>query len=200
MIETLDFEKNNGLIPAVVQDEETSKVLMVGYMNKEALKKTLSEKKVTFYSRTKQRLWTKGETSGNFLKVVSIKEDCDQDTLLIKASPNGPVCHKGPDTCFSEDNIGKPVEFLATLEKLIKDRQRNPSEKSYTSKLFKKGINKIAQKVGEEAVELVIEAKDNNKELFLNEAADLMFHYLVLLRAKGYSLSEVIEILQERHQ
>lgn len=161
MIDTLDFEKNDGLIPVIVQDNETSKVLMLGYMNKEALKKTLSEKKVTFFSRTKQRLWTKGETSGNFLNVVAIKEDCDKDTLLIKATPNGPICHKGADTCFNEVNESKPVEFLATLEKIVKDRQRNPIEKSYTSKLFKRGINKIAQKVGEEAVELVIEAKDN---------------------------------------
>lgn len=197
-INQLDFKKNDGLIPAVVQDDVTNKVLMLGYMNMESLEKTLLEKKVTFFSRSKQRLWTKGESSGNFLNLVSIAKDCDNDTLLVKVNPVGPVCHTGADTCFEENN--QTNNFLLHLEKVIQDRRDNPSEKSYTTSLFKKGINKVAQKVGEEAVELVIEAKDNDKDLFLGEAADLMYHYLVLLAAKNYTLEEVIEILKERHQ
>lgn len=195
----LDFEKSGGLIPVIVQDEKTSKVLMLGYMNSEAFEKTKNEKRVTFFSRTKNRLWTKGETSGNFLDVVSIVEDCDNDTLLIKANPLGPVCHKGSDTCFNEKNSSNAL-FLEKLERIIRDRKNNPSAKSYTSDLFEKGINKIAQKVGEEAVELVIEAKDSNKDLFIGEAADLLFHYLVLLTAKDLTLEDVIKKLEERHK
>ena len=194
----LDFEKTGGLIPAIIQDLKTNKVLMLGYMNEEALQKTQELGKVTFYSRTKQRLWTKGEESGNFLNVVSIKEDCDNDTLLIKVNPVGPVCHTGADTCFEEKNAAS--DFLTYLEGVIQDRKANPSEKSYTTMLFNKGINKVAQKVGEEAVELIIEAKDNNESLFLNEAADLMYHYIVLLAAKGYKLEDVISVLKERHK
>jgi phosphoribosyl-ATP pyrophosphohydrolase/phosphoribosyl-AMP cyclohydrolase len=195
----IDFKKSpDGLVPAIVQDAATFRVLMLGYMNQEALDKTLQEKKVTFFSRSKQRLWTKGEESGNFLLLQDVKVDCDNDTLLIKANPVGPVCHTGADTCWNELNISN--DFLAKLESVITDRKNNPSEGSYTAKLFAKGINKIAQKVGEEAVEIVIEAKDNNEELFLNEAADLLFHYLVLLSAKGYQLSNVLDVLKERHK
>lgn len=195
----LDFAKQGGLIPVVVQDNTTLKVLMVGFMNEEAYQKTLSENKVTFFSRTKNRLWTKGEESGNFLNVVSIKQDCDNDTLLIKVNPVGPVCHTGADTCFDEKNTGK-APFLDYLAGVIHDRKVNPSEKSYTTSLFNKGINKIAQKVGEEAVEIVIEAKDDNKDLFLGEAADLMYHFLILLEAKEITMDEVIGRLQERHK
>lgn len=195
----INFEKSpDGLVPAIIQDAATGKVLMLGYMNQEALDKTLQEMKVTFFSRSKQRLWTKGEESGNFLLLQDVKVDCDQDTLLIKANPTGPVCHTGTDTCWGEVNTSN--DFLAKLESVIADRKLSPSESSYTSKLFKKGINKIAQKVGEEAVELVIEAKDDNRELFLNEAADLLFHYLILLNAKGYQLADVINVLKERHK
>jgi phosphoribosyl-ATP pyrophosphohydrolase/phosphoribosyl-AMP cyclohydrolase len=193
-----DFEKGNGLLPVIIQDFDTNKVLMLGYMNKEALQKTQAEGLVTFFSRSKNRLWTKGESSGNFLKVKQISIDCDEDTLLIKVLPHGPVCHTGTDTCFSEKNEGS--SFLFQLESVIKDRKINLNDDSYTASLFKKGINKIAQKVGEEAVELVIEAKDDNKELFLGEAADLLYHYLVLLSAKDFSLSDVIETLRKRHQ
>jgi phosphoribosyl-ATP pyrophosphohydrolase/phosphoribosyl-AMP cyclohydrolase len=195
----LDFNKYNGLIPAIIQDYQTGKVLMLGFMNQEAFDKTLYEKKVTFFSRTRKTLWTKGETSGNYLYVRDIIEDCDHDTLLIKAEPAGPVCHTGADTCFNEKNQMSEF-FIRHLIRVIHDRHENPSETSYTSSLFAKGINKIAQKLGEEAVELVIESKDNNKELFLNEAADLFFHYLVLLEAKGYSFDEIIEVLKERHK
>lgn len=195
----IDFEKNDGLVPAIIQDTVTNKVLMLGYMNQEALERTKDEGIVTFYSRSKRRLWTKGETSGNFLKVTQIKIDCDGDTLLIKANPVGPVCHTGADTCFNEQNKGKSV-FLDYLKEVIRQRKLYPDEQSYTTSLFKKGINKIAQKVGEEAVELVIEAKDNNDELFKNEAADLLFHYLVLLEQKNIDLDEVIEVLQSRHK
>ncbi len=195
-IPTLDFSKLNGLVPCVVQDASTRVVLMVGFMNKEAYEKTLEEKKVTFFSRTKQRLWTKGETSGNFLNVVDIKTDCDSDSLLIKVRPEGPVCHTGTDTCFSESNEEWNLE---ALQELIVTRKKNPQPGSYTNSLFDKGINKIAQKVGEEAVELIIEAKDENKDLFLGEAADLMYHYLVLLAAKDYSLTDVLSVLQKRH-
>ena len=187
---------SDGLAPVIVQDAETHKVLMLGFMNEAAFEKTVAEGRVTFYSRTKQRLWTKGETSGNFLEVGEILNDCDNDTLLIKAIPAGPVCHTGADTCFNEKNS----RFgLKKLETIIAGRMTNPTDESYTSSLFKKGINKIAQKVGEEAVELVIESKDTNDEKFLNEAADLLFHYLVLLRAKGHSLEEVVGVLEGRH-
>jgi phosphoribosyl-ATP pyrophosphohydrolase/phosphoribosyl-AMP cyclohydrolase len=195
-INELNFSKSEGLIPCIVQDAQTNNVLMLGFMNKEAIEKSLNEKRVTFYSRTKQRLWTKGETSGNFLDIEDVKIDCDNDTLLIKVKPNGPVCHTGADTCFNEENNSFN---LSTLEKLIQDRKKNPIAGSYTNKLFDSGINKVAQKVGEEAVELVIEAKDDNKDLFLNEAADLMYHYLVLLAAKGFELNNVISILNQRH-
>ncbi|HMQ87938.1 MAG TPA: bifunctional phosphoribosyl-AMP cyclohydrolase/phosphoribosyl-ATP diphosphatase HisIE [Flavilitoribacter sp.] len=194
----LDFAKSGGLIPAVVQDAATSVVLMLGYMNEAALRETIDSGKVTFFSRSKNRLWQKGETSGHFLRVVDIKSDCDRDALLVKAVPNGPVCHTGTDTCFDETNA--EPGFLARLESVIRSRKSgNPSE-SYTAALFAKGINKIAQKVGEEAVELVIEAKDDNRDLFLNEAADLLFHYLVLLNAKDASLSDVVAILEKRHK
>ena len=192
----IDFKKLNGLVPCIVQDANSNVVLMLGYMNEEALEKTLREKQVTFFSRSKQRLWTKGETSGNFLNVVDIMADCDSDTLLIKANPVGPACHTGADTCFNEVNSGWSI---AELQNIIADRKANPKEGSYTTTLFNAGMNKVAQKVGEEAVELVIEAKDDNKELFLNEAADLMYHYLVLLQAKGYSLQDVEKVLRARH-
>lgn len=195
----IDFQKySDGLVPAIVQDHATAKVLMLGFMNEEALQKTLSEGKVTFFSRSKKKLWTKGEESGNFLIVKDIAEDCDQDTLLIKAFPLGPVCHTGADTCWNEENK-TGVDFLFQLEKVINQRKTGEDEKSYVKQLFGKGINKIAQKVGEEAVELVIESKDDNQELFLGEAADLLFHYLLLLNAKGYNLQSVISILQQRH-
>lgn len=195
---TPDFKKSpDGLIPAVIQDASTNHVLMLGYMNKEAFEKTKSEKRVTFFSRSKNRLWTKGEESGNFLDVQDILIDCDEDTLLIKVKPVGPVCHTGADTCFKEANVSS--DFLLKLESIIADRRNNPSEKSYTSSLFEKGINKIAQKVGEEAVEVVIEAKDNDADLFKNEAADLMFHYLILLQAKGFKLNDITKILQIRN-
>lgn len=196
----LDFTKyTNGLIPAIIQDNETKNVLMLGYMNQEALDKTLETQKVTFFSRSKARLWTKGEESGNFLKLVSIQNDCDQDTLLIKVQPVGPTCHTGAATCWQENNL-QNFGFLSKLESIIEDRKMNSnSEKSYVASLLGKGINKIAQKVGEEAVEVVIEAKDNNDELFLNESADLLFHYLILLQAKGFSLKDVVAILKSRH-
>ena len=193
----LDFNKNkDGLVPAIIQDNNTYKVLMLGYLNKESLSLTLSTDVVHFYSRTKQRIWKKGEESGNELKVVSLKEDCDNDTLLIKVNPVGPVCHKGDDTCFEDSNMSD--DFIITLENIIQDRKNNPSDSSYVSSLFKKGTNKIAQKVGEEAVELVIEAKDDNDDLFLNESADLMFHYLILLQEKGFKMKDVVKILKER--
>jgi phosphoribosyl-ATP pyrophosphohydrolase/phosphoribosyl-AMP cyclohydrolase len=191
---TLTFDEKTGLIPAIVQDSNTGKVLMLGYMNREALETTRKIGRVTFFSRSKQRLWTKGEESGNFLELVSISEDCDQDALLVKAIPHGPTCHKGTDTCWGEENSDQ-FGFLTALESVIRDRRKNAPENSYVSSLFSKGINKIAQKVGEEAVELVIESKDDSKELFLNESADLLFHYLILLQAKGYTLSDVVDIL-----
>lgn len=194
-----DFSKTaEGLIPAIIQDKNTNKVLMLGYMNEASLTKTNEIGKVTFYSRSKQRLWTKGEESGNFLEVKEILLDCDNDTLLIKAVPAGPVCHTGSDTCFSENNTSE--NFIQNLEHVIEERKNNQQDTSYTASLFKQGINKIAQKVGEEAVEMVIEAKDNNDELFLNESADLFFHYLILLHAKGYCLEDVIHILKERRK
>ncbi|MEL7423845.1 MAG: bifunctional phosphoribosyl-AMP cyclohydrolase/phosphoribosyl-ATP diphosphatase HisIE [Bacteroidota bacterium] len=196
-VSSIDFAKVGGLVPVVVQDASTKSVLMLGYMNKAALEKTLAEKRVTFYSRTKERLWTKGETSGNFLNLVDLQLDCDQDTLLALVNPIGPTCHTGTDTCFGTTNEG---EFVRHLEKVIQQRRDEPSDTSYTSSLFKKGINKVAQKVGEEAVELVIEAKDDNEELFLNEAADLLYHYLVLLAAKGYAWEDVMQVLRSRHR
>jgi len=194
----LDFSKNkDGLVPAIIQDNTTHKVLMLGFLNQESLSLTLSNDVVYFYSRTKQRIWKKGEESGNELKVVSLKEDCDKDTVLIKVNPVGPVCHKGDDTCFEDSNVSD--DFISSLEDIILDRKINPSDSSYVSSLFKKGTNKIAQKVGEEAVELVIEAKDDNDDLFLNESADLLFHYLILLQNKGFKLNDVINVLKNRN-
>jgi phosphoribosyl-AMP cyclohydrolase / phosphoribosyl-ATP pyrophosphohydrolase len=195
----LDFNKQGGLIPAIIQDAKTDKVLMLGYMNQEALEKTEKEGIVTFFSRSKQRLWTKGETSNNFLHVVDIKLDCDEDTLLMKVNPDGPTCHTGADTCWQETNNPGQAGWLNHLKAVIRDRKNNPSEKSYTASLFEKGTNKIAQKVGEEAVELVIEAMDNNDHLFKDEAADLLFHYLVLLEQRGIDFDEIIDVLRERH-
>lgn len=199
IIDKIDFDKVKGLVPAIIQDKTTGTVLMLGYMNKRALKKTIETKKVTFYSRSKERLWVKGETSGNFLELKSIKVDCDGDSLLIKVKPVGPVCHKGSDTCWEERNHEK-FSFIYELEKIAKKRKANPTEKSYTSALFKKGINKIAQKVGEEAVELVIEAKDDNKELFKGEFADLLYHLTVLLAQKEITWNEVVETLEKRRR
>jgi phosphoribosyl-ATP pyrophosphohydrolase/phosphoribosyl-AMP cyclohydrolase len=193
----IDFAKySDGLVPAIIQDDSTGKVLMLGFMNEVALEKTKTTGKVTFYSRSKQRLWTKGEESGNFLNLKNVIADCDNDTLLIKADPVGPVCHTGADTCFNEINS---KDFLQTLGEIIKQRFDDRSGKSYTSVLFDKGINKVAQKVGEEAVELVIEAKDDDADKFLNEAADLLFHYMILLQAKGFSLQDVKQVLEQRH-
>ena len=193
-----DFSKyHDGLVPVIIQDAISNKVLMLGFMNEEALNKTNTEGKVTFFSRSKQRLWTKGETSNNFLLIKEIISDCDNDTLLIKVSPTGPVCHTGADTCFNENNSSFSLE---KLEFVIAERKNNPTPSSYTSSLFAKGINEIAQKVGEEAVELVIESKDDNKEKFLGEAADLLYHYLVLLQAKNYKLEDVVNILAQRHK
>ncbi len=199
---TIDFEKGGGLVPAVVQDAVTRKVLMLGYMNEEAYKLTLDRGLVTFFSRSRGRIWTKGETSGNFLQVREILADCDGDTLLVKAIPSGPVCHTGADTCFGEENQPTEVsspEFLFYLESVIRDRRANPVEGSYTNHLFSRGLNRIAQKVGEEAVELVIASKDDDKDQFLGECADLMYHFLVLLAQKDATLSEVIDVLKERH-
>ena len=193
-----DFTKSiDGLIPVIIQDNITNIVLMLGYMNQEAFEKTQLEKRVTFFSRSKKRLWTKGEESGHFLNVNSLLIDCDNDTLLIKASPAGPTCHTGSDTCFNEKNISN--DFLIELETIIRDRKNNPTDASYVTSLFAKGINKIAQKVGEEAVEVVIEAKDNNDMLFKDEAADLLFHYLILLQAKNFTLNDIISVLKSRH-
>jgi phosphoribosyl-ATP pyrophosphohydrolase/phosphoribosyl-AMP cyclohydrolase len=195
----IDFDKNkDGLVPAIIQDAVTKNVLMLGYMNEEAYKQTKQSKRVTFYSRTKQRLWTKGEESGNYLNLVSLKLDCDNDSLLIQVKPEGPTCHKGSDSCWNEENI-QDYGFLSQLEAVIQDRIENPQEDSYVASLFKNGINKIAQKVGEEAVEVVIEAKDDNDNLFLDESADLLFHYLILLQAKGFKLNDVAQILAKRH-
>ncbi|OEK08504.1 bifunctional phosphoribosyl-AMP cyclohydrolase/phosphoribosyl-ATP diphosphatase [Flavivirga aquatica] len=188
----------NGLVPAIIQDATTKNVLMLGYMNKEAYKKTLDTKQVTFFSRSKQRLWTKGEESGHFLNLVDIKNDCDNDTLLIQVNPAGPTCHKGTDNCWGENNTSS-YGFFSTLENVIKERVANKdTDKSYVASLFSKGINKVAQKVGEEAVETVIEAMDNNDELFLYESADLMFHYLMLLQAKGFTLKDIEKELMSR--
>ncbi len=194
----IDFAKENGLVPAIIQDATTNKVLMLGFMNDEAFQKTQKEKRVTFFSRTKNRLWTKGEESGNYLNVVSIQMDCDNDTLLIKANPVGSVCHTGADTCWKEKNNKGNLDFLTELEQTIETRKNSPTQDSYTSKLFAEGINKVAQKVGEEAIEMVIESKDNNNDLFLNESADLLFHYLILLQAKGFKLQDVIAKLEAR--
>ncbi|MEM0542203.1 bifunctional phosphoribosyl-AMP cyclohydrolase/phosphoribosyl-ATP diphosphatase HisIE [Flavobacterium sp. j3] len=191
----IDFSKNNGLIPVIIQNNETKQVLMLGYMNEEALQKTQKENVVTFFSRSKNRLWTKGESSANFLKVISIKEDCDQDALLIQVIPDGPTCHNGTTSCFANE---AQISFLNELENIIDDRISNPNSESYVASLFQKGINKIAQKVGEEAVELIIEAKDNDQDLFLGEAADLLFHYLILLKAKGLCLNDVEKVLESR--
>ena len=210
-IQKLDFAKGKGLIPAIVQDAGTHKVLMLGYVNRESLQKTLAEKRITFYSRSRNFLWTKGSTSGNFLDLVEVRHDCDHDALLMKAHPRGPVCHTGADTCFKEENKQEETiqetdsqisgyEFLGKLGEIISSRHTSMPEGSYTTSLFRKGINKIAQKVGEEAVELVIEAKDDNEELFLNECADLLFHTMILLEAKGHSLKEVVDVLESRHK
>jgi phosphoribosyl-ATP pyrophosphohydrolase/phosphoribosyl-AMP cyclohydrolase len=195
---TINFAKyDNGLVPAIIQDHSTGKVLMLGFMNEEAVNKTLDEGRITFFSRSKARLWTKGEESGNFLLFKQMEVDCDQDALLIKAEPLGPVCHTGADTCWNEKN--QKDDFLVYLENIIDLRKRSSTEESYVASLFSQGINKIAQKVGEEAVELIIEAKDQNDRLFLDEAADLLFHYLILLNAKGHNLQDVINVLAERH-
>ncbi|KGK31559.1 bifunctional phosphoribosyl-AMP cyclohydrolase/phosphoribosyl-ATP diphosphatase HisIE [Cellulophaga sp. E6(2014)] len=196
----IDFDKNtDGLIPAIIQDATTKNVLMLGYMNQEAFDKTQETKKVTFFSRTKKRLWTKGEESGNFLNLVAIKNDCDNDTLLITVNPVGPTCHKGTDTCWEEENTSS-FGFLTKLEAIITDRKDNPeNQDSYVASLFRKGINKVAQKVGEEAIEVVIEAKDNDDKLFLDESADLLFHYLILLQAKGFTLKDIEEVLKKRN-
>lgn len=202
-IQELDFEKGDGLIPAIIQDAETYQVLMLGYMNREALEKTIAEQQVTFYSRSKQRLWTKGETSGNTLQLIDLQHDCDNDALLILANPQGPTCHTGEDSCFYQKEF-KPVEheleFLNALEALIKQRKQEMPKGSYTTSLFKKGLDKIAQKVGEEAVETVIEAKNSNTKKFTGEVADLIFHLLVLLREKDIELEKIIKVLKKRHK
>lgn len=192
----INFTKGNGLVPVIIQDNNTLQVLMLGYMNEEAYEKTKADKKVTFFSRSKNRLWTKGEESGNFLKVKDIQIDCDNDTILIKAKPAGPTCHTGTTSCFKEDT---PKGFIYKLENIISKKIDKDDKKSYTNKLYKRGINKVAQKVGEEAVELVIEAKDNDPDLFKNEAADLMYHYLILLKAKGFKLEDIESILKKRN-
>ncbi|MBF9253633.1 bifunctional phosphoribosyl-AMP cyclohydrolase/phosphoribosyl-ATP diphosphatase HisIE [Pontibacter sp. 172403-2] len=199
----LDFDKTDGLIPAIIQDNTTGQVLMLGYMNREALNKTQQEKLVTFFSRSKNRLWTKGETSGNTLKVVSITEDCDNDALLIKVNPNGPTCHTGSTSCFGEETAAnriKAIRFLAQLENVIQERKTHPAEGSYTNFMFEKGVNKIAQKVGEEAVETVIDAVAGKLDTMKGEAADLLYHLLVLLAATGLELKDVVAVLQERHK
>ena len=197
----IDFNKNSdGLVPAIIQDATSKNVLMLGYMNQEAFEKTQETKKVTFFSRTKNRLWTKGEESGNYLELVNLKLDCDNDTLLILVNPIGPTCHKGSDTCWNDSNT-ESYGFISKLEETITNRIENAdASKSYVASLFKKGINKVAQKVGEEAVEVVIEAKDTNDDLFLNESADLLFHYLMLLQAKGFKLNDIVEVLKEREK
>jgi phosphoribosyl-ATP pyrophosphohydrolase/phosphoribosyl-AMP cyclohydrolase len=194
---TINFKKSGGLVPVIIQNTYTLQVLMLGYMNEEALEKTKAEGRVTFFSRSQNRLWTKGETSGNYLIVNEIREDCDNDTLLIKALPQGPTCHTGATTCFSEET---PKGFIYELEKVIEQRIEAKTEGSYTSRLFNSGVNKVAQKVGEEAVELVIEAKDNNIDLFKNEAADLLYHFLILLKTKALKLEDIEGVLKERHK
>ncbi len=198
-MDKINFKKGNDLVPVVIQDTSTKNVLMLGYMNEEALKKTINEGLVTFYSRSKKRLWTKGEESGNYLYFVSYAIDCDQDSLLIQVNPTGPVCHKGTDSCWNEENKSS-YGFLSELEKIIEDRKKTDNNDSYINSLFSKGINKIAQKVGEEAVELVIEAKDDNPKLFKDEAADLLFHYLILLNSKRFKLDDIVQNLLRRNQ
>lgn len=192
-----DFNKGAGLLPAIIQDDTTSEVLMLGYMNEESFRKTVDEGKVCLYSRSKKRLWTKGESSGNFLYVRSIKLDCDNDSILIKVKPAGPVCHTGSETCFGDRSSRG---FLYRLQEIINERIESKADGSYTYKIFSKGINKVAQKVGEEAVELIIEAKDDNRDLFENEAADLLYHLLILLRARGVSLESIEDVLKNRHR
>ena len=200
-ISSIDFKKVNGLVPIIAQDVDTQKVLMLGFANEDALQATMDTGKLTFYSRSKNRLWTKGEESGNFLDVVSMALDCDKDTILAKVKPHGPVCHTGTDTCWAEANPPSELQFIEKLEHVIEDRKKRfNAENSYVASLFAKGINKIAQKVGEEAVEMVIESKDDNADLFLGEAADLLFHYLILLQAKGYKIESVLKILKDRHK
>jgi len=195
---SLNFDKLGGILPAIIQDAQTNEVLMLGFMNQEAYDKTLSEGKVTFFSRSKERLWTKGEESGNFMDVVEILEDCDADTLLLRVNPQGPACHTGKRTCFGE-TVQENLSFLQHLQTLLQSRKEELPENSYTSKLFRSGPRKIAKKVGEEAAELVIEAMDSNDELFLNEAADLLFHMTILLVDRGYKLEDVVKVLKERH-
>ena len=197
---TPNFSKNSDqLIPAIIQDQQTKNVLMLGYMNDESYKKTLETKQVTFFSRSKNRLWTKGEESGNFLELIDIKLDCDNDTFLVSVNPTGPTCHKGSDTCWNQTN-SENFGFISDLERIIESRKQDVNnQNSYITSLFKSGINKIAQKVGEEAVEVIIEAKDNNDELFLGESADLLFHYLILLQAKNFKLSDVVKVLKKRN-
>ena len=194
----IDFSKGDGLVPAIIQDAKTKNVLMLGYMNQDAFDKTNETKKATFFSRSKNRLWTKGEESGNFLNLVSIKNDCDNDTLLVLVDPVGPACHRGTGNCWDESNDENKLQFISSLEDKIESRKNSTSEKSYVKSLLESGINKVAQKVGEEAVEVVIEAKDDNEALFLSESADLLFHYLVLLQAKGHKLEDVVNVLKER--
>ena len=194
---TIDFKKGEGLVPVIIQHSNTLQVLMLGYMNEEAFNKTKQTKRVTFYSRSKERLWTKGEVSGNFLDVKDMQIDCDNDTILIKAVPSGPTCHTGSTSCFKEET---PKGFLYQLEQTISKRIDDNDENSYTNRLYRRGINKVAQKVGEEAIELVIEAKDNNDDLFKNEAADLMYHYLILLKSKGFSTKDIEAVLKDRHK
>lgn len=196
----IDFEKMGGLVPAIIQDHRTRNVLMLGFMNTEAYQKTVETGKVTFYSRTKQRLWTKGEESGNFLYVVSIKNDCDHDTLLIEVNPVGPVCHTGTDTCWGERNVGSPLTFLAELQDFIEQRHREMPEGSYTTSLFKDGLNRMAQKVGEEALEAVIEAVNGSDERLIYEGSDMLYHLIVLLTSKGLRIEQMAEELQKRHQ
>jgi phosphoribosyl-AMP cyclohydrolase / phosphoribosyl-ATP pyrophosphohydrolase len=203
MIDThvIDFAKGDGLVPVIAQDVDTGKVLMLGYANKEAIEKSVESGKLTFFSRSKQRLWTKGEESGHFLSVIDMTMDCDQDTILAKVKPVGPVCHTGTDTCWGEKNELNTYPFLLKLEQVIEERKSHFNvNQSYVASLFAGGINKIAQKVGEEAVELIIEAKDDNESLFLGEAADLLFHYLILLQAKEYKLDDVVNVLKQRHK
>jgi phosphoribosyl-AMP cyclohydrolase / phosphoribosyl-ATP pyrophosphohydrolase len=199
MLENIDFEKGGGLIPVVVQDADSLKVLMLGYMNREAFDKTISSGRATFYSRSRNSLWEKGETSGNWMKVRDVSADCDNDTLLLRVEPQGPACHTGDDTCFSEKNSGG-ISFLRQLDGVIGERKRDLPENSYTTSLFRAGVNKIARKVGEEAIELILEAKDDSsRDLFLNEAADLFYHMLVLLHHRGFSLDDMVDVLEKRH-
>ena len=198
MLEKIDFTKTGGMVPVIVQDADTLKVLMLAYMNREACEITIGTGRATFFSRSRDQLWEKGETSGNWLEVKDMSIDCDADTLLLRVEPKGPVCHTGSDTCFNEPNK-RDLAFLGRLDELIAERKKELPPDSYTTSLFRAGVNKVAQKVGEEAVELIIEAKDDNGELFLNEGADLLYHLLVLLRYKGFSLSDVVSVLEKRH-